>query len=213
MAPIYYEPKHQNNGRSLLPVTRTLNPLPFHDLEPRRFEDLIRQLAYDFRPWLRLEATGRSGSDDGYDVRRIEPGETQLVAIDPDDENPDAEDVVSASADERTWLIQCKRERKIGPAQLKKYLDDIAEIERSGLYGIIFAACCDFSKRARDIMAEWCRENNLAEFQIWSVSDIETMLSAKKRPFAFRFFWYFASNSKAVCRDGHQVADCYEEED
>jgi hypothetical protein len=88
-----------------MPVTRTLNPLPFHDLDPRRFEDLIRQLAYDFRPWLRLEATGRAGSDDGFDVRGIEPGETQLVAIDPDDENSDTEDVVSAN--ERTWLIQC----------------------------------------------------------------------------------------------------------
>jgi hypothetical protein len=60
-----------------MPVTRTLNPLPFHDLEPRRFEDLIRQLAYDFRPWLRLEATGRAGSDEGFDVRGIEPGETK----------------------------------------------------------------------------------------------------------------------------------------
>jgi hypothetical protein len=170
-----------------MPVTRTLNPLPFHDLDPRRFEDLIRQLAYDFRPWLRLEATGRAGSDDGYDVRGIEPGETQLVAIDPDDENPDTEDVVSA--DERTWLIQCKRERKIGPAQLQKYLDDIAETERSNLYGIIFAACCDFSKRARDVMAKWCRENNLAEFQIWSVSDIETMLLQPKNDhLLFAFF-------------------------
>jgi hypothetical protein len=170
-----------------LPVTRTLNPLPFHDLDPRRFEDLIRQLAYDFRPWLRLEATGRAGSDDGFDVRGIEPGDIQLVAIEPDDDNPDTEDVVSA--DERVWLIQCKRERKIGPAQLKKYLDDIAENERSTLYGIIFAACCDFSKRARDVMAKWCRENNLAEFQIWSVSDIETMLLQPKNDhLLFAFF-------------------------
>jgi hypothetical protein len=168
-------------------VTRTLNPLPFHDLEPRRFEDLIRQLVYDFRPWLRLEATGRAGSDDGFDVRGIEPGETQLVAIDPDDENPDSEEV--ASANERIWLIQCKRERKIGPSQLQKYLDEIAENERSTLYGIIFAACCDFSKRARDVMAKWCRENNLAEFQIWSVSDIETMLLQPKNDhLLFAFF-------------------------
>ena len=49
-----------------MPVTRTLNPLPFTDLEPKRFEDLVRQLIYDFRPWNRLEATGRAGSDDGY---------------------------------------------------------------------------------------------------------------------------------------------------
>lgn len=32
-------------------ITRTMNPLPFQDLEPKRFEDLVRQLAYDFKPW------------------------------------------------------------------------------------------------------------------------------------------------------------------
>lgn len=53
-------------------VTRTTNPLPFQDLEPKRFEDLIRQLAYDFRQWRRLEATGRSGGDDGFDARGLE---------------------------------------------------------------------------------------------------------------------------------------------
>jgi hypothetical protein len=50
-------------------TTRTLNPLPFQDLEPRRFEDLIRQLAYDFREWKSLEAIGRSGADEGMDIR------------------------------------------------------------------------------------------------------------------------------------------------
>ena len=53
-------------------VTRTLHPLPFENLEPKRFEDLVRQLAYDFRVWRSLEATGRSGSDDGFDARGYE---------------------------------------------------------------------------------------------------------------------------------------------
>lgn len=30
--------------------TKTIGPLHFEDLEPKRFEDLVRQLAYDFRP-------------------------------------------------------------------------------------------------------------------------------------------------------------------
>ena len=57
--------------------TRTLNPLPFSDLEPHRFEDLIRQLAYDLRRWKSLEATGRGGTDSGMDIRAVE-----LVPID-----------------------------------------------------------------------------------------------------------------------------------
>jgi hypothetical protein len=48
-----------------VPVTRILNQLPFGELDSRRFEDLTRQLVYDFRIWKRLEATGRSGGDDG----------------------------------------------------------------------------------------------------------------------------------------------------
>ena len=50
-------------------VTKTLGPLHFDDLEPKRFKDLARQLVYDFRIWRRLEATGRAGSDDGFDAR------------------------------------------------------------------------------------------------------------------------------------------------
>jgi hypothetical protein len=49
--------------------TRTVNPLQFDALEPKRFEDLERQLLYDFRVWRKLEPTGRMGSDDGFDAR------------------------------------------------------------------------------------------------------------------------------------------------
>ncbi|MFC6662822.1 hypothetical protein ACFP90_22520 [Deinococcus multiflagellatus] len=53
-------------------TTRTLNPLHFEDLEPHRFEDLVRQLAYEYRPWASIEATGRGGADDGIDIRAFE---------------------------------------------------------------------------------------------------------------------------------------------
>ena len=53
-------------------TTRTIGPLHLEDLEPHRFEDLIRQLIYDFRNWRRLEATGRAGSDAGFDARGAE---------------------------------------------------------------------------------------------------------------------------------------------
>ena len=171
-------------------VTRTLNPLPFHDLEPRRFEDLVRDLVYDFRPWLRLEATGRAGSDDGYDARGIERAGSAIEDAHADsDEEDDSDSEEVRVTNERTWLIQCKRERKIGPTQLAKYLYSIPPDERARLYGIIFVACCDFSKRSRDVMAAWCRDNNLSEFQIWSVSDIETMLMQPKNDhILFAFF-------------------------
>ena len=102
-----------------MPVTRTLNPLPFNGLEPRRFEDLVRQLVYDFRPWLRLEATGRAGSDDGFDVRGIESNHTPVEDSSDDDDDDDDDVAANDATTERTWLIQCKREKEIGPITLE----------------------------------------------------------------------------------------------
>ncbi len=53
-------------------ISRTFNPLHFEDLEPHRFEDLIRQLIYDFKDWKSIKATGRLGSDDGIDIFAVE---------------------------------------------------------------------------------------------------------------------------------------------
>jgi hypothetical protein len=113
-------------------VTRTYSPLPFTSLEPKRFEDLIRQLAYDFRQWRMLEATGRSSSDDGYDARGFEivHGSTDEVedAIDGEDHAPSTAD--------RQWLIQCKREKTIAAAKLRNYLDEIVESNQAtGAHG------------------------------------------------------------------------------
>src|SRR4030095_957863 len=95
-------------------TTRTIGPLHLEDLEPHRFEDLARQLLYDFRPWRQLEATGRSGSDDGFDSRARESVSTELTEADTDAAEP--EDL--ALTTDRQWLIQCKREKAISPKKL-----------------------------------------------------------------------------------------------
>lgn len=68
-------------------VTKTINPLHFEDLEPHRFEDLVRQLSYDFKDWQDIEGTGRAGSDDGFDIRAWEKtGEITNQSEDDDKE-------------------------------------------------------------------------------------------------------------------------------
>lgn len=126
-------------------ITRTINPLHFEDLEPHRFEDLIRQLVYDFRIWQKLEATGRSGSDEGFDVRgwEIVPSQEEPVL----DEDEGERETELAKSEDRIWLIQCKREKQIGPKKLEAYLDGMPESERTGLYGIIFTAQVIFQRR------------------------------------------------------------------
>lgn len=155
-----------------IPVTRTLHPLPFEHLAPKRFEDLVRQLAYDFRAWRSLEATGRAGSDDGFDARGYE-----IVAsgerIEVEDEDSDGE---SATTFDRLWLIQCKRERSIGPSKMVAHLEAIMAESFDGLYGFIFAAACDFSKATRDACRNWCRERGIQEIHIWGKAEIEDQL-------------------------------------
>src|SRR5687768_2785672 len=96
--------------------TLTLGPIHFEDLEPHRFEDLVRQLLYDFRDWRQIEATGRSGADQGFDARGWEIAGGTVF-------EPDTEDILNDSAlaeegvRDRLWLIQCKREKSISPAK------------------------------------------------------------------------------------------------
>ncbi|MBC8049268.1 MAG: hypothetical protein H7X92_03845 [Chitinophagales bacterium] len=156
--------------------TRTLLPLPFQHLEPKRFEDLIRQLIYDFRPWQSLEATGRLGSDDGYDARgwEIVPAGDAL-AVSDDDEDSDVE-----ASQLRKWMVQCKRESTITPKKLGAYLDNVRPEEMASLHGLIFAACCEFSKKSRDLFRERCRSAGVAECFMWGRAEVEDMLLQPK---------------------------------
>lgn len=167
-------------------TTRTLNPLPFGDLDPKRFEDLIRQLAYEFKNWRRLEATGRSGSDDGFDARGYEI--VNGTRAEPDSEKDDDTDSDETASD-RLWLIQCKREKAIGPKKLRGHLDEIVLVPDEQLYGIVFSAACDFSKKARDDLAAWCREKRVSEWCIWGRGELEDLLFQPK--FDHLLFAYF----------------------
>lgn len=158
-------------------ATRSFHPLPFTHLEPKRFEDLIRQLIYDFRDWRQLEATGRAGSDDGFDARGFE-----ITSRNSDlESSPDSEEVIDSSqSSDRLWLVQCKREQTIGPSKLVAYLADLGPEAKSGLHGIIFAAACTFSKKTRDAFRSWCLENSLQEFYLWGAAEIEDLLYLPK---------------------------------
>src|SRR5262245_25770392 len=122
-----------------MPTTRTTGPLHFEDLEPHRFEDLIRQLAYDYRPVSPTDPAGRTGSGDRFDARGWEAVPNEFPESDEDDDEEDDADL-PLRGEHRIWLIQCKREASIGPKQLDKYLNAIPVEERKRLYGLIFAA-------------------------------------------------------------------------
>jgi hypothetical protein len=147
-------------ARSKPIVTRTFAPIHFEDLDPHRFEDLIRELIYDFRDWQSIEATGRSGGDDGFDIRAFEkiPPEVQ-----PDDQEEPVE--VQHPMDGPRWMIQGKREKTLTPSDVKKILDDVDADDPP--YGYILAASAVFSKKSYDVFRDELRNKGVMEFYLW----------------------------------------------
>ena len=169
-------------------VTKTLNPLHFEDLEPHRFEDLVRQLIYDLKSWRLLEPTGRMGSDDGYDARGQEIVDFTEVEEEVGAGEENDTEISTPIQPDRLWQIQCKREKSITPQKIEKYMEEMIE-ENAVPYGVIFTAPCDFSKKTRDAFINKIREKGVQEFYLWGRADLEDLLFQPKNDYLL--FAYF----------------------
>ncbi len=154
-------------------VTRTLGPLHFEDLEPHRFEDLIRELVYDFKDWQSIEATGRSGADDGFDIRAYE--RASVPDNEPEDGEPGEDDLATHPMDGNLWMFQCKREAQIGPSKVVQVIADGVKAD-SPPYGYVLAAPANFSKKSFDVFREELRNRGVMEFYLWGRAAMEDML-------------------------------------
>jgi hypothetical protein len=166
-------------------VTRTYGPIHFEDLDPHRFEDLIRELIYDYKEWQIIEATGRGGGDDGFDIRAYEKIEIPLA----DDEDEMESSKKIHPMDGNMWMIQGKRETSIGPKDIKEILEDVDS--ENPPYGYILAASANFSKKAYDAFREELRKKGVMEFYLWGKAELEDMLHLPKNDrILFTFFGY-----------------------
>src|SRR5437879_3205452 len=128
-------------------LTRTFAPIHFEDLDPHRFEDLVRELIYDFRDWQSIEATGRSGDDAGFDIRAFEKLPPLVAEADED------EPVVTRHPMEGPrWMVQGKHEKTLTPSDVKKILADVDGSDPP--YGSILAASAVFSRKSFRIIAK-----------------------------------------------------------
>lgn len=190
--------KNEGLGSERVSTTRTLGPLHFEDLEPHRFEDLVRQLIYEFRSWHSLEATGRAGADEGTDVRAIERETAPPPPTDTTDEESDAlSDRVASDYVEREWRIQCKREKRIGPKRLQAVCDEVVGGDGQPPHGVIVAAACDFSKASRDAFRERMLSRGVEEFFLWGKGELEDLLF---RPRNDHLLWAYFGVSLRVRR-------------
>lgn len=160
--------------------TRTLGPLHFEDLEPHRFEDLARQLIYDFKQWKSIEAIGRMGSDEGIDIRAMEIIQTADVVDESEILDDGTVPITDAELKDRIWIIQCKRERRIGPTKIRAIVSNNLSNLTDKPYGYMLIAACDFSKAARDAFRDEVINRGIEEFYIWGKAEIEDQLYLPK---------------------------------
>lgn len=160
-------------------TTRTIGPLHFEDLEPHRFEDLVRQLAYDFRDWHSVEAIGRTGSDKGMDIRAVEAFPSERVDLRSADDD-DQEEEAWARREFRTWVFQCKRQARIGPKSARSIVEEFARVSSEMPYGYVLVASCDFSTATREAFRQAANGAGIEEFLIWGKGEIEDRLFLPK---------------------------------
>ena len=165
-------------------VTRTFAPLQFEALEPHRFEDLVRDLLYGYRDWQRIEATGRGGSDEGFDARAYEK------AANPAQRDQDPEDEIEEPAivEGNLWMIQCKREKQLSAAGITKIIDEAVKKEDPP-YGYLLAAPVNFTKKSYDAFRSALIDRGVSEFQLLGRAELEDMLYQPKNDrVLFAFF-------------------------
>jgi len=164
-------------------VTRTYGPIHFEDLEPHRFEDLIRELIYDYKDWQSIESTGRTGGDEGFDSRAYE--KVEIISREESENDEEIEEIHPMEGN--LWMIQGKRQKQIGPKKIKSILEDISV--KNPPYGYILAASTDFSKKAYDIFREELKKKGVMEFYLWGKGELEDMLHLPKNDrILFTFF-------------------------
>jgi hypothetical protein len=143
-------------------TTRTTQPYSFDDLDHRQFEDLARQLARRMElDWVRVEPVGRLGSDRGRDIRGIER-------------------VPPTSADsgdtEREWRFQVKRQREVGPATLRRIVQEAIPDPSDVPHAVIAVVAADVSSDGFDAFHDEAEKRSVAVHEIWSRAALNDML-------------------------------------
>lgn len=161
-------------------TTKTLGQLHFEDLAPQRFEDLVRDLIYDFKDWKDIQAVGRAGNDSGNDIIAYEKLETRSSEI--NDSNDEEQTFLG-----NRWMIQAKRYSKLTPKEIKIILEDININDPP--YGYILAVTSNVSKKSQEVFAKILREKGVVEFHMWGKSELEAFLYLPKHDrILFTFF-------------------------
>jgi hypothetical protein len=75
-------------------------------------------------------------------------------------------------------MIQCKREKEIGPKKLKAIIQEIDSDDPP--YGYILAASTHFSKRSYDLFRQTLIEKGVMEFYLWVGRNWKTCFTSQE---------------------------------
>ena len=135
----------------------------------------MRQLAYGFRRWRYLDATGRLGRDGGLDIRGVEMV-TFGVERAAEKEVETEDEIAPIVTEEHEWRIQCKRHKEIGPKLMREIVEETVPDAKQAPYGIVVAAACDVSAETIAALREEALARGVMEAHPWTKAHLEDLL-------------------------------------
>lgn len=125
------------------------------------------QMVYRLHKWEKIDHDGRSGSDDGVDIRAIERLDDSSL---------------------RDWFVQCRRYQRVAAAELKRAVDDTLKKVNSAPEVLLVIVGCNPSLKARTSYEKYARTKGIVSPCIWSASILETKLYSDYPDLLFAFF-------------------------
>ncbi|BDC46037.1 restriction endonuclease [Paraburkholderia terrae] len=147
--------------------TRTINKLHFEDLSAGRFEDLSLALVYRLRRWQDIHHDGRTGADDGVDIRAIEAASDNSL---------------------RVWFVQCKRYGTFTAADAKAAVR--AAVGKTAVPPdvMLLIVGCDVTLATRTAYEQAAADAGIQMAILWTASKLEAMLYADHPDLLFSYF-------------------------
>lgn len=147
--------------------SKTVNRLHFDDLSPNRFEDLCLALVYRLREWEDIHHDGRTGADDGVDIR--------AMASAPD-------------GSLRAWYVQCKRYSRFTATDAKSAVREAIAKSPSPPDVMLLIVGCDVSLAARTSYEAAATAVGIGSAMLWTASKLEMMLYTDHPDLLFGYF-------------------------
>ncbi len=142
-------------------TVRTAQPYDFNEMNPGQFEDRSELLGnLDGVEWVvRPVAVGRLGADEGKDILLRERVRGRRGRM-----------------GERTWLVQVKRYKEIGPRQLVRIVDKAIPAGSTPPHHVIAAVACRASARAIREFANAANARGVSEAEVWTRETLNDLL-------------------------------------